>query len=437
MAETKNEYNNDNIKVTETRKPRCQISLEVAVTPESTTAAWRKAIKNVNKEVSMPGFRKGRAPEEIILKNFAKAVDEEWRNLVLRTAFNESIAMSKVYPFSERSVTRSELKECSKEDGAECIFEYECEPEIPAVSAEEIKLEAVVRKEIGDEDIAKAVEDLRLQHAEWDEVKDRGVQENDFVSLDIEDIEGEEPRVLANGAHFEVADGKMGKWMRELIMGAKVDESVEGMSERDDTIPEGAEFKPTKVKITVKAVLKPKLPEITDEFAKGLGFDDVATLNERVVNDLNRGADGEVRGKLRGQLEKLLVENYSFELPASIVENERRFSIKRELKHLKEDQKLSDDTIKGMEKAIEEKVDQEVTRRLRLTFLSREVARAAKIEIENDDLVKEYTRQMIMVPPQHRMVDKNMEPEELRSKLYVAVLVDKAMEHLLDKVAVE
>lgn len=70
-------FQNENISMTLTREPFCRVHLDVIVTPKAVKASHHQAMRNINKEVSVPGFRKGKAPESMVLKNFGSHVEKE------------------------------------------------------------------------------------------------------------------------------------------------------------------------------------------------------------------------------------------------------------------------------------------------------------------------------------------------------------------------
>jgi len=435
LTEEKKEFSDDTLKVVMTRKPHCHVVLDVDITPQSVKAAWTKAVKNVNKAVSLPGFRKGRAPEAMVLKNYQAEVEEEWRRVIIKTAFVQCMELTNVFPLSEESVFRSELENCSKESGASLTFEYECEPEVPQVKVEELDLQEVEKRSIDDSDVERNFEALLHEHGDWTEVKDRPVQEGDFVKLDIVTVD-DPPQTLSQDLRFHVADGEMGEWMKDLLIGRSVGESVEGMSQRDDTLSEDADFMPTKLNITVKAIVQLQTSEVDDAFAQRFGLEDVEKMKEKLRQDLDKQAEREAHHRLVDQLKTALLDNYDFDVPGSFIEGERQFLIKKIIKGLKEEERLSDEAIKSQEKAIEEKVVEQAAENIRLYFLARSVAQEAKIAIKQEEIVREYSRQMVLCRERDRVFDQSMKPEELRSRLYIAVLIAKAMEHLAEKTKV-
>lgn len=436
---TSTEIKNDNISVTVSKKPGCQIKFEIFVTPKATQAAYAKALKMVNKEVSIPGFRKGKAPDAVVLQNFGKYVDQEWQELLLRTSFQEALDLVKIYPFSEESVKRPQIKNVSKENGANLSIEFESSPEVPNIDPSEIEIKSIEKAPVKQKQIDQTLEEIMFHHAQWEDITDRGVKEGDFIDLDIEAVETP-PRNICTNTRFEVAKGKMGDWMRKLVIGKSISDTVEGLSEKEDCNEEHehgdhcghAEFKPTQCKITIKSIKKAVLPALDNELAKKTGVETIEQLKERVEADLNRQADEVAHMKMRKQLEDILGEKYPFDIPASVVAGEKKLRLEAKIKQLKQNNE-SEQEIAAKRAAIEEEISQEIDKAFRLFFISRKIAQDHQIQVTQEEILQELMKNMYGRGTGESLIDPSMDPSEVRSRLYVNVLSRKTAEYLVNK----
>ena len=128
QADQVEEFKNDNVDVSVARLPGCLVKFEITVHPKATEAAYKQATKAVKKEVSIPGFRKGKASDALVQQHYAPHVDREFRDVVVQTAYHEAVTLSKTYPINEKSIKQPQLKSCSKEDGARVVIEMETLP---------------------------------------------------------------------------------------------------------------------------------------------------------------------------------------------------------------------------------------------------------------------------------------------------------------------
>jgi trigger factor len=132
QAPVSQKFQGEHVKATITKNPGCKVHLEVEVDATAVGASYAKALHLVKKEVSIPGFRKGKVPDDVVIKNFASAIDREWRDLTARAAFHDGLALVKCNPLSQNAVQKVVTKKISKE-GAEIHFDYESEPVIPTL----------------------------------------------------------------------------------------------------------------------------------------------------------------------------------------------------------------------------------------------------------------------------------------------------------------
>lgn len=408
--------------------PGCRLKLEVQVDSEAVQGAWAKALKNVSKEISLPGFRKGKAPDALILKKYGSHVTREWHDVIANTAFQEFLQKTNSFPFTkDKSVKRVEVKNASREDGATVLIEYETGPKIPHVDKSVIKIEPFTRRTISAKEVEDQIHNLQLDRADWSLVLDRPVEEGDFVDLDIVAIDEHPPRPICEEMRFEVAQGKMGTWMRNLIIGKKALETVEGVSEKEESDSSQTEFKPTHCRITIKAIYTSKLPDLDDAFAQKFNLKTMGELKERVEHDLNRRADAEVQDRHRAQVEEQLLAHYQFDLPASMIDAQKRQMVATRLNHLQRSGNVSL-PVEQLRQEIDHEVTQELNRAYRLFFLCRSVADAQKIEVFPNEIYEEMGRQMMLAPGQADIAA--MQSEEGQSKLYVNVLSRKALDFL-------
>ena len=443
QATQKEEFKNENMTVAVSRKPGCHVKFDVEVTPLGIQAAHSQAVRNVKKEISIPGFRKGKAPDNLVQQHYKSHIDQEFRDCVLQTSFNEAMKLTKIYPLNENSVKKPQLKSCSKEDGAKLSIEFESEPQVPQVKPAEFQLKRREKKAITDKNVEETIQNIRHHHAVWEDVTDRPIQEGDFVDLDVDAIDNPAHNICTN-TRFEVKKGHMAEWMKNLVIGKNLNETVEGMSEKqeDDHVHtehckheshQHPEFKPTLCRITVKTIKKATLPEINDELAKKVGLQSADELQHRVRDDLEKRAEAEVQEDLRDQMEKLIVEKYSFDVPASLLDGEYNARLANKLKGLRKHNE-PEESINSRMSEIEEEVRKEAHEGLQLFFISRKVADEHKIAVTQEELMRELNRQLWMLPVEESVIDPNaMGTDEIRSRLYLVVMAEKAKAYLVQQ----
>ena len=438
MSAQTNEIKNENLNVQFQREPGSLVKLVIEVSPKATHAAYQQALKNINKEISIPGFRKGKAPTSFILEKYAKPLEQEWKELLLNTTFRESLGLIKIYPFDDNSVRRAHIEKIDLEDGAKVLIDFEAIPEIPHIDIEGLSLKPIHQKEITEKDIEETIEVVRLHHAEWQEIVDRSVQEGDWIDLDIQNAENPEESYVQNG-RFKVEHKKIGEWLRKLVLGKNVNDVLEAMSEKEEAEHscdacedevEGhhhEEFKPTLCKVTIKGIKNPHLPELNEEFAKKVGAQSIEDLRTKVENTLKQREERHVKNRLRHQLESQLLKKYPFEVPQSLIEKDKKNRTEYRLSQMGS----SDEQTR---KDIESQVENELKEAFQLLFLTRKIAQENQISVSNEEVMQEFMQQMISQDSEEKIVDQSMDSEEIRSRLFSYLLTRKAKDFLLEKI---
>ncbi len=428
------EINTEHLAIRLTRKPGCIFSLEVQVNPAATQAAHSKALKKINKEISIPGFRKGKAPDALVAQQYGKYVKQEWNEILINSSFQEYLNKTQLFPLtsSQKSFKKAEVKSADLKDGATLVFEYEGRPEVPAIDPTKFKLKSIKRQPVTSQEVDNALHNLQVHYAEWNNVEGRPVQEGDFVDLTIEAVENP-PRTICKDMRFEVVPGKMANWLRHLVTGKNVQESVEGVSEKEES--EIEDFQPTHCRITINHIKTASLPALDESLAKKVGLSSIEELRPRIEEDLNRREDEEHRDKMRAQIEHLLISEYAFDIPASLIERQKKEELDRQVKKMSANEDPPEKMVEAV-KRLEEEIKHELSKAYRLYYIAQELADKHQIFIQENELRNEMMRQ-IMLPQGERIIETSMTPEEAHNKVYVNLLTQKVLDFLVSKATVE
>lgn len=304
---------NEHIQVSVARHPDCRIILTITTLPLASKAAKSAAIKTIVKQVNIPGFRKGHAPDALVVQRFAPQVDNEFRDILIRNSVNEAIRLTRIIPTRNNEAMKLLKFEPLETDSYFISVEFESFPEVPTVDFESISVQETAPQPIEEKEIESRIEDLRLRHAEWEEILDRPANQGDFVVLDIESIEGE-PFFIHKDTKFHLADKKMPRWAINLVIGLKVGESKEGHSELEEG-EDASAFKSRLCKITLKKIEAAKLPPVDDELAKKAGVQSANHLHDAVLRSLEKNAKATSQNTMRQQVRSQVLELYPFDIP--------------------------------------------------------------------------------------------------------------------------
>lgn len=427
------QFSSSEVKVTIHRKPACLVEFEVESSKELVEKAYKSAIKDVAKEVSLPGFRKGKAPDDMVVKNYPKEVDRRWQECIADLAFRESGKLANVPLLQKDSRVTFKMKSHSHEN-ASLTLTFETHPVIPTVDPKTITLKKVERPAVNDEKVQETIRQMLFFFAEWKPVTDRPVKEGDYAMLDVDVVEETPATPLFSNTRFEVSDKGMAKWMKDLVVGQTAGASREGVSvaDTDATEAEKKEFKPKKVRVVIRSIQEATLPALDDSFAKKVGVANLDELNQSITRLLNDQANAHVRQALRDQASEALLIHYAFDLPASLIERETHFRMKQLLadtQFQKHWQGLSDDEKRKMVDSLY----QQSQKAVRMFYLCRKIIADAKISITAEDLPKPPSTPLeVLVNPTGALHDWNQNPEIQHAEAFSRLVLEKAEDYVID-----
>lgn len=418
------EFRNENILVKLAREPGCLVKMQVEVTPEGTKVAYGDACKRVSKQVSLPGFRKGRAPLAMLQQHFGPQIEREWKDSVMNLALRDAVKLTQVAPLNPQNIKPPQVDRCDREEGASLFFHFEAMPDIPEVDASSLDLSGIEKEAISDENVEQAVEALKQQFAERTAIEDRGIEEGDFVELQITDIGGDEGQ-LCDHQSFHVKDGEMGAWMKDAVIGKKAGETVEAESALDGDASEELreKFKATKCAILVQKI--ETLADMSDEdlLAK-VGAKEMDGLKGHLRKRLESRADMVYYERLGEKVEDQLKEKFEFDIPTSILEEEAKHILHAEMSQLMQkgsDEKAVEEKKPEMEKEARVKALHEV----RLLFLYRNTADSKGIRISNKEINEELLARFQSLNLDQATMQNLVKSDELRSSTYMGILKQK------------
>lgn len=431
-------FASDHIKVELKREPKCQVTLEVEGDETLAKEAKKRAIRDIAKEVSIPGFRKGKAPAAIIEKKFPDALKERWEKAFADQAFPKANQLAQMRVLNGNSRITFNMKSLD-DTGGKASFSFEAEPEVPQINWGDFELPQVQEEPVDEKKINETVENLRMFYATWNEVKDRPVQEGDYVILDIDDLDQDPPVQAFSNARFEVKPKKMASWMRQLVIGKQVGESVEGVSEPDEDESEQVkkDFEKKNVKIHIKTIESPDLPELNNEFAERLGAKTIDEMHQRLKSLLEKQEKERVIQEKRNSLVEQIRKKVIFDIPASSWEKEANHRMTTFLKQGEMTKKWNEEWSEEQKEAKKEEVKQEAETALRLFYLCRQIVSDNHLQIKPEEIAPSYTSLLDMMFADPAQVNFHNQSEQQQAMIYSKLMMAKAEDHMVELVEKE
>jgi len=293
----------------------------------------KQVCKELSRIANIPGFRKGKAPEQVIRKKFASEITQELSRKVSTAAYEAVLDNKDIKVYS---ILKVEPGEVSTDAPATIEVTVDIESDIELPKYEEFEL-TTHPTEVKDEDVDKEIDSLRDQRASFDEVE-RAAESGDYVKCSYEGMLDDSP--VADLLPDKPMYGKQSNTWEEAgqAKGLGIDaiaQAVIGMKKEDKKdveadFPEDFEVAPLAGKkvmysLEVHEVREKKAPDAKDEnFLKSLKAENLDDLKKKVKDDLlSRKERENIDGK-RGQVTQKILEMPDFPLPQQAVENESK-----------------------------------------------------------------------------------------------------------------
>lgn len=390
----------------------CVMQFKVTLDSEVTKKCYKKAIKITNKRISIPGFRKGKAPDASVLERYPSHIEQEFRDNIIQESFESALDLSKIYPIRKESITPPKIVHSSQEEGSEVTFSFEVAPKTDAIDFSKITLPEVAEEPVDEKRVEELVTQIRTNYATYQKEEPRAAQEGDYVDLTIHSIfENGEVHPVVVERRFKVNE-EMQDWLRKVVVGMEVGEAkksnphLEGTSSHED-------LKNTSFSIELLAIHSIVLPEFNDELAEKVGAKTTEEVMEKIRHNLKQQAVNDREEKELKNLEEELLTLYPIELPSSLIIEEKRERMKDRLSGLKA-MKLSDEKILERQKEIEDEIHEAVVRAIRLYFLNQQIAKQGEIVLSKEELNTLLAEEVMHKP---HLYQKEVNSEELKQRV--------------------
>ncbi len=369
--------------------PKGLVEFKIIVDTEEFESYHAKAFAVVQQSVEVDGFRKGNAPENLVVKKYGDMVIlEEMANLALRKAYVQAVDEHKINPISEPQVSITKI---AKGNPLELTITVPVMPELTLPAYKKVAKEVVNDGEsivVTDKDIEDVLEELRKGRA----------KEHDHA---------------AHAHDHHDHDGH--------------DHSHDGHDHSSHNHVEESE--PSAINHELSAVDNIKLPELNDDFAKSFGdsFTSLVDLKSKVAENLKLEKEQKLREKRRSAIMEKLVAETKADLPDVLVEGE----LNNMLHQMKADITRFGGTweeylvhTKKTEDEIKKDWVTDAHKRAMSQLILHKIAQAEKLSATEEEVEVELVRLLATV--------QDADEERAKAYLYQALTNDKVLKFLED-----
>lgn len=305
---------------------KTRISIEID--QEEVAREEANALAALRRRASIPGFRKGKVPANLLKKRFADQLSSDVQSNLIKRTYGEALRQESIVPISNADIQINS----SAEGGG---FSYTAVVEVPpsvepkGYSGLDLQRDKVL---VDDLEIEKELEAAQKEHTTYEPAtEDRKAASGDRVNIDyVGTIDGEFfDGGSSEGADIDIGSGRALKEIEEGLVGSGVGDSLD----IEATIPAGVPIekiagKTASFKIKVNSVKIPKVPELNDEFAKEISpAETLEDLRVKIRDLLAAQKENASKKKFVAALQGAILNANPFEVPQCLVSEELEFRI--------------------------------------------------------------------------------------------------------------
>ena len=423
------------MKTTCEKMDNCQLALNIEMEGGETDKYMLDALEHLAKRVTLPGFRKGKAPSSLVEQHVGKhAIFQEALEHLIPEVYEEALKKESISAIGEPKI------ELLQVDPVVFKAIVPLKPNVTPGNYREIKLE-MGKKEIGDSDINQVIEQLQMQFGTLVPVE-RGIQYGDIITCDIAAKRSSEPILDRKDAAYEVnQDSKYpAPGFAEKLVGLGKDAETEfTLSFPDDYEIKEIAGKEYTFAVKVKEIKEKSLPEVNDEFAKNAGSENLDDLKDKIRVSLQSRADESLKKEFENKLVTQLIEQSTIEFPPVLVEKEIDHIINEEARNFADGVKGLENYLGNVKKTMEQHRDDlrsAATDRVKAFLVTSKIGEVEDIKVSEDELSEAIENMIKGDETKAENVKALFSLPQPRESLREMMIINKTMD-LLTKIVTE
>ena len=373
----------------------CVVRLIVKADAAEIAEDCKKVLNTYLREASIPGFRKGKVPLEVIKQKFADGLKQDSEQACFRKLYPQALKEAEIDPIELAGVTDLKLDPAT---GFSFTALVEVRPEfsLPKYKKLAIKTGDTTVK---DDAVEQQLEQFRTAFAKYEDAKEgETIADGDFVNFDykgqlngqpLSEIVPDQKAVCgAEGFWTQIEDGRFLPEILDALKGMKAGESKKEIVVKfpDDAAPDALKGKSCDYELTVKAFRRRVLPD-DKTFVENAKAESLDAIRKDIRERLEKQAIAADLESRRNQAVDLLLKKADFDVPASLVRRQTQNYL-QDLAQRAQYAGVSGDYIEQNRDKILADAETHATQQVRLSYIREEIAKAEKIEATDDDIEK-------------------------------------------------
>lgn len=384
---------------------------------EEIAADFEQAIKQFSKRVKLPGFRPGKVPRKVLMKQFQPAIEADFVENSVNTYYLKALQEKEIIPINMGSVSDVHFHH-GEHFKFKVAFEIEPDVTIPKMKRKSLKVEKT-NYITDDEDVDMAIDEMRHGHAEVQTVED-GAQLDDYVICDLQEIDISGVPII--GKKLETRYIKLG----QIPFDGDNQKKLEGIKPGEKTqvsVPVDEKGSTSTFELSVQNVERQILPEVDEDFIKMADpeAENVADYRGRIKDRLGKAYDQRSEKASDEQLTDAMINHVNPEFPPSMAESY--------LGHMVEDVMKNNPAATDKEK-IKEIYQPVAERYLKWYLIRNTIIKNEEYEITKEDVQADIDQRKEANPKEAKELEKYFKKPSNRSRLEDDLMEKKVLAYL-------
>ena len=421
------------VEITEVNSTRKE--MKVVVPKEEVNSVTNEIYKEVSQKANIKGFRKGKAPKDVIKMYYADYIEGELSKKLVSDKYEQAVTENELFVVSMPDITNDPPKE-----NEDFVFtaQFDVKPEIipEKYSGFELKKQKVA---VEDQNVEDVLTRLRESHATIKEIEEPEykVVKGDYVIVNT--VCEDNPDLNRENMTIE-AGGRSGfPGLEEAV----IDMSLGGEKELDVEFPDDhfiqdMRGKSAHINCIVSAIKHRELPELNDEFAKKARHDveNMDELKKVIIEDLNERFEADSRLALERQIQDKLLESNSFDVPESMVRLQAGMMIQGMSQRLSA-QGIKLEDLYPDPQAFQDETLSSAGKLTKTSLLIEAIAKEQKIESSEQDIDEEISSLAARYNMEPDVVKKGLEEKGGIDEMKFGIVEKKVYDYIIENSEVE
>ena len=414
-----------------------QRKLNVEIPLDTVKSAFNKVYNDIQKQVEIKGFRKGKAPISTIKTMYKDRVKGDVAQDLIQSHYPTALKEQNVDPINYPEFEFEDPNE-SKDFSFTAIFDVRPEVKLKTWEGLEVEKEKFVLDQKKVDQVLQNIQNSKVSYV--DVLEDRAAALGDISVIDFDGFVDGKP--LDNGAgrdqQLELGSKQFIEGYEEGIVGMKVGETrTLNLKFPSPYHSADLEGKPVEFKVTLKGLKKKELPEINDELLKTIGANQsVEEFKQTIVADVEQSDKKRIEDNFKNRLLKKLVEKNPVDVPASLMKDQKA-SLIEDFKKRMTDQGMPETEFTTYIQKWDSDFEKTAAEMIQSSFLIDKIANDNSLTCKKEDIdakFEEYSKQTGIELA--RIKEWYSKPEQL-SRLSYMITEEKVIKLLSEKAKIK